>query len=203
MSKEKQIDQKPQYSSHAYLIKRLVRENILQHKSKFAVAVLLMIIVAATTSLHAWLVKPAVDIMFEEKDETLLIIIPLAIFGITLLRAAATYFQTLIMSLLSIRMTCDMRLRLYEHFIYSDISMFNERSSGKLISNITNDINLVMTAVDSFLTGLIRQLLTVIFLVGLMFYINYELAFISFIAFPLAALPIYLIGKRTTQAYNA
>ena len=103
-------------------LKRLAKEYIVPEKSTLIVSVILMLIIAGTTALHAWLVKPALDMVFVEKDATMLLIIPIAILVITVIKGFSTYFQELLMSLLTMRMAANMRRNLYAYFINSDIA---------------------------------------------------------------------------------
>lgn len=178
------------------LVKRLFREHVSPYKRKIVFAVVLMIIVAATTALHAWMVKPAVDLMFESDDERLFILIPLAVFIVTIIKGFSQYTQGLVMTHVNMHISADMRMRLYRHFMYADIAMYQQKSSGRLMSNLTSDIGLASGSVDIILMGFIRQALTLIFLVSVMFYVNFEMAMISFFGVPLAAVPMYLIGKK-------
>jgi len=105
------------YSSTPYLIKRITKEYIFPHWKTFLISVVLMLVIAGTTSLHAWLIKPALDSVFVDKDYHALIYIPIAVLIITFIKGFSTYYQLLTMNILSLRITSDMRIVLYKHFI--------------------------------------------------------------------------------------
>lgn len=192
-TKEKDI---PNYQDNFYLIGRLFKTYVFPYKYKFFLSILLMFVIAGTTASQAYLVKPALDEVFVNKNQAALIIIPVAIMIITVVKALSTYGQTLLMGYVTIFITADLRKELYNHFIYSDISTLNRTSSGEIITKIMIDINRIVGGISVAVNGFIKQLITLVALVGVMFYQSLELAMIAFIGFPLAIYPVYKIGKR-------
>jgi subfamily B ATP-binding cassette protein MsbA len=108
----------------------------------------------------------------------------------------ASYFQMLLMNYINLYITADLRKELYNHFIYSDISDLNRSSSGEMISKIMMDISRITGGISTAVNGFFKQLVTLVALVGVMFYQSLELALIAFIGFPLAIYPVYKIGKK-------
>jgi len=155
-----------------------------------------MLVIAGTTSFHAWLIKPALDSVFVEKNTTALIFIPIIVLIVTVIKGFATYYQLLTMNLLTMRITSDMRLRLYEHFIRSDIAKLHSKSSGDMIASIINEISSVVGLISTAMNGFVKQFFTLGALILVMFNQSVELSLVAFIGFPLAAYPIYRIGKR-------
>lgn len=188
--------EQPNYKDNFYLSKRLFKEYVLPHKIRFFFSILLMIIVAATTAGHAYMVKPALDEVFVKQNTALLVVIPVVIMLITIVKALSSYFQLLIMSYINLDITASLRNVLYRHFVYCDISTLNRTSSGEMISRIMMDINRITGGISTFVNGFFKQLITLVALVGVMFYQSLELALIAFIGFPLAVYPVYLIGKK-------
>lgn len=184
------------YASTWYLVKRITREYMLPHYKTFLISVALMLLIAGTTSLHAYLVKPALDAVFVDKKENALIIIPLVVLLVTVIKGFATYFQLLTMNILSMRITSDMRIKMYGHFIKSDISKLHSKSSGDMIASIMNEIGAIVGLINTALNGFVKQLFTLVALVAVMFYQSFELSMVAFVGFPLAAYPIYKLGKR-------
>lgn len=184
------------YSSTKYLFKRVAKEYIFPYWKIFIVSAILMLVIAGTTSLHAWLVKPALDSVFVEKKQGALILIPLAVLLTTLVKGFATYFQLLTMNILSLRITADLRLRIYSHFIKSDIAKLNESSSGTMMASILHEVGKVVGMINTVINGFVKQLITLLGLIAVMFYQSVELSLVAFIGFPLAAYPIYKIGKK-------
>jgi len=195
-------DKEFNYKSTKEILKRIFKENVLPHIGKFIIAVFLMIIVAASTAYLAYLVKPALDEIFVNKDAKKLIIVPLLILLITVVKGLATYFQVLIMTITTQKITINMQRKLFSHLMYSDVDFFESKTSGKIIAHMGSDIGGVMTAINLVLTGLIRQALTVVFLVGVMMYQSLALTCIAFIALPLIILPLSKIAKRLKKLAN-
>ncbi|HLD76803.1 MAG TPA: ABC transporter transmembrane domain-containing protein, partial [Rickettsiales bacterium] len=179
-----------------YLVKRVSREYVFPHYKAFFVSILLMLVIAGTTALHAYLVKPALDAVFVEKRPNALIYIPIIVLIVTVVKGFATYFQLLIMNVISLKMTADLRIKMYGHFVKSDIAKLHSRSSGDMMASIMYEIGLIVGMVQTAVNGFVKQLFTLVALVAVMFYQSFELSLIAFIGFPLAAYPIYKIGQK-------
>ncbi len=184
------------YESTIYLLKRITKECIMIHWRTFALSITLMLVIAGTTSFHAWLIKPALDKVFVEKDHFWLVWIPIIVLLVTIVKGFATYFQLLTMNVLSMRITADLRKQLYAQFIKSDIAKLHNRSSGDMTASIMNEVGAVVGLISTIVNGSIKQVLTLGSLIAVMFYQSVELSLIAFIGFPLAAYPIYKIGRR-------
>lgn len=177
------------------LIKRLIKEYIIPHYRTFLISISLMLLIAGSTAFHAWLIKPALDQVFVKQDKNMLILIPLVVLVVTIIKGFSTYFQLLTMNLLTARITADMRKRLYAHFINSDIAMLHSSSSGDMIARL-GDSGQIVGMISTALNGFVKQLITLIFLIGVMFSQSLELSLVAFIGFPLAAYPVYKIGRK-------
>lgn len=186
----------PDYKNNFYLAKRIFQTYVFPYKFKFALSILLMFVVAGTTAAHAYLVKPALDEVFVKKNVAVLVLIPVVIMVITVIKALSTYFQMLLMRYIDTYITADLRKELYSHFIYSDISDLNRSSSGEMMSKIMMDIGRITGGISTAVNGFFKQAVTLVALVGVMFYQSLELALIAFIGFPLAIYPVYKIGKK-------
>ena len=191
--------EKVNYKDNIYLVKRLFKLHVFPYRFKFLISIMLMFVVAGTTASQAYLVKPALDEVFVNKNIAVLVLIPIVIMAITVIKAMSTYFQLLIMNYITIYISADLRKCLYSHFIYSDISTLNKTSSGSMITSIMVDIGRIVGGISTAVNGFFKQAVTLVALVGVMFYQSTELALIAFIGFPLAIYPIYKIGKRLRQ----
>lgn len=178
------------------IIKRLLREQIWQYKSRIFLAIFCMVVMAACAALNAWMMQPALDKIFIEKNRQMLTLIPLAVFSIAIIGAAANYGNNISMRFVGQRIIADMQTRLFTHLMKSDIGLFHQQSSGRLISRFTNDINLLRNAFSNVLTTLAKELLSLTFLLGVMVYQNFTLSIIALAAFPTAIYPIIRIGKK-------
>ena len=178
------------------LIRRLLREHIRPYAKQAGMAILCMCVIALATGANAWMIRPALDQIFIEKNQTMLNIIPIVVFCIGLVGACANYGNMYFMRYVGQHLVADMQTRLFRHLVYSDIGLFHEQASGRLISRFTNDINLLRNAFTTVLTAMIKGTLTTTFLIALMFYQNWQLAILSMIAFVFAIHPLIRLGKR-------
>ena len=183
-------------SSTRALLKRLIREHVRPHLPRLGMAMLLMAIVACSTAALAYLMEPVMDDVFDKQDREMLIAVPIAILVVTLIKGAATYGQAVLLAFVGQRIIADLQNRLFRHVIHFDLAFFHDTASGKLVSRMTNDINLMRNAVANAITGAIKDTLTLLFLVGVMFEKDWKLALIAFFVFPLAVYPIIRIGRR-------
>ncbi len=155
-----------------------------------------MSVAAAATAANAWLMEPVLDDVFVRRDATMLYLVPLAVVGAALAKGGATYAQALIMTRIGQRIIADLQVKLFGHLMRADLSFFHDTPTGSLISRFTNDVAMMRGAVTQALTGIAKDLLTVVFLVALMFYQDWQLALLAFFVFPVAILPIVRIGRR-------
>ncbi len=193
---------KKEYSSYQ-LSKRLISDYIAAHTKKIMWSFLCMILAAAATATNALLIEPVLDEIFVKQNRDLLLLIPLAILFIAVIKAVSVYCYSLWMKYIGQRIVTDMQIQLYEHLLYSDISLFNDKSSGNLISRFTNDIYVIRKNILQVLTSLINQLFTFIFLVGVLLYQSVELAVIGVAVFLFAVYPVVRLGKRMRKVSHS
>ena len=166
------------------------------HIPKFLLATLCMLIVGATTSALAFLVKPALDGIFLNKNASMLKWIPVVIIAIYFLKGACSYGQTILMSFIGQRVVTDLRSDLYNHIQRQSLSFFNKNPTGMLMSRITNDVNLIQGAVSEAVTSLFKDSFTLVGLVFVIFYRDWQLALVAMIVFPLTIYPIARFGRK-------
>src|SRR6266403_2174788 len=186
----------PPALSSLVLVRRLMHDFIRRHAGKIALAFLCMGVAAGSTALRAWLMEPVLDRIFIARDASLLLMLGGAALVLAFLKGFADYGQTVLMNRVGQRVIADVQKALFARLIRADLSYFNATSSGLLISRLTNDVGLLRNAAGNVLAGIGRDAVTVVFLVGLMFYQDWVLALIAFFAFPLAIRPIIGIGRR-------
>lgn len=178
------------------LVGRLVAGYVRPHIGTILLGIVAMGLAAAATAANAWLMQPVLDDIFVRRDATLLYLVPLAVIAAAMVKGAGTYAQSMLMTGVGQRMLADMQRQLFSHLMRADLAFFHDTPTGGLISRFTNDVGLIRAAVTQSLAGIARDLLTVVFLVALMFYQDWEMAIIAFVAFPLAVFPILRIGRR-------
>lgn len=184
------------YDRSFYLLRRLFVEHIRQHVPKLILAALCMILISLTTAVNAWLMKPVLDDIFLNKKETTLYIIPAVVLLNSIIKGFASFYESAFMKRIGQKIVTDIQLRLYSHLIYADTKFLTEYPSGNLISRMTNDINAMRRSVSDVLTGIAKEFITLIGLIGIMFYQSFDLTIIALFIFPLAFYPIIRLGKR-------
>jgi len=177
------------------LYRRLL-ELIKPYWIKLALAMVCMLFVSLLTSAQAFLVKPALDDIFLKRDEKTLFFLPMAIILLFLLKGLFDYGQAYLMNYVGLRIVADLREKLYHHIQRLSLSFFTKTSTGTIISRITYDASLIQSSVSNAITGFIKDVFTVIGLIGVLFYQHWKLALLALIIFPLAVFPIKEFGKR-------
>lgn len=189
------MSNKNNYNSNFYILKRILKEAILPNIFPFGIAIILMIIGSASVAYRAYLIKPAIDDVFTNKDALALIIIPLKLIGIAIIIGFTTFLDGYLMSKTTTNISISYQRKLFSKFLYSDMDYFQNKSSHKILDQL-GDINGLMVTLGLILNGLIKQLFTIISLVGLMLYQSFSLSILAFIGFPIIIYPIYIIGRK-------
>ena len=173
-----------------------ISKLFLKYKMKMIIAVFCMIIAALCTGFHAWLVKPALDQVLVNANEFYLYFIPGAILVTGLIKGLASYTQVTSLQFMSQRIIEKLRKDVFNNLINLHYGFFIQNKTGSLITRITTDTFYLSGAMASTYTALIRDTLTLIVLIGNMFYQNWKLALISIIVFPLALIPVRVLGRK-------
>ncbi|MDC3017327.1 ABC transporter transmembrane domain-containing protein [Pelagibacteraceae bacterium] len=174
---------------------RIVFLYLMSHKLKIILALFMMVISAAATGLHAWLVRPALDEVLIKGNKEMLFLIPIAIIIVTLCKGLATYTHSYQMSKVAHSIIAKLQTQMFEKLMYLNMKFYNDSKSGNLISRLINDTYYLRLAIVKSVTGIIKDVLVIIFLLGNMFYQSWTLTLFAFFAFPLAIWPIRKIGK--------
>ncbi len=155
-----------------------------------------MAVVGAATAAAAYLVKPAMDDIFLDRNEGMLILIPVVVLVIYLLKGVCNYGQTVLMSHIGFRIVTDLRRDLYRQILRQPLSFFTKNPTGLLISRVTNDVTFLQGAVSEAVTSLLKDSFTLAALVFVIFWRDWQLAIIASLVFPLAVYPIAQFGRR-------
>ncbi|MDY0009335.1 MAG: ABC transporter ATP-binding protein, partial [Bdellovibrionales bacterium] len=183
-------------SSSWPLIRRLVRLYVRPYLGSLLIAVLLMLLAAAMTGAMAKLMEPIIDKVFTARDESMLWPVAGAVMTVFVVRGFATYGHTVMMNQLSQKAIADIQRDMFAHLVYADLAFFHEQQSGMLMSRFVSDVNQIRAALIQCMTGLGKNLFTLIFLVAVMFYQDWKLTLISLFAFPAAAYFVARLGKK-------
>lgn len=185
---------KPQASW--FLMQRLFQKYLRNHVLGFVLATIFMGLAAGMTGAVAYIIKPVVDQLGTPHAPLMMWGLSAAVIAIFALRGVGTYLHTVIMNKIGQRIVTDVQQEMYRHLLDTDLAFFHANASGNLISRLTNDVAVMRMAVGECMTSTFKGTLTLVFLIGVMFYQNWGLALIAFIAFPLSAWFVVRVGKR-------
>jgi len=177
-------------------MKRLWRFYIRPYKGKIFLSLFFMALSAAATAGLAKLMEPIIDDVFKSENVEALKIVSLSVFFLFIIKGVSSYGESITMNFVGQRIIANLQIDLFNRLLESDLAFFHHTPSGVLISRCTNDVNLMRNVVSNTLTSFGKDLLTIIFLVSVMFYQDWFLSSIAFFVFPIAILPIVKIGKR-------
>ena len=166
------------------------------YKKEFFLAFIGMILVSAATAATAYLVKPVLDKIFIQKNETMLYILPVAIILAYLFKGIGTVLQQYYISYIGEDIVRQIRDKFLSHILNLDLDFFKKTHSGELVSRIINDINRIQSAIAGQFASLIRDTLMAVFLLGVVIYQNPKLAFFSVIILPFIVYPVSIISKK-------
>ena len=186
------------------ILKRLYEDYTSKFLKKILLAVLFSIIVATSTSAIAWLLDPAIKKLFIEKDQKLIFIIPLAIIVSFAAKGVSLYFAKVILIGVAEEIKKILQFEMLSSFIKSDTQYIDTRHSGKSISNLNFDVEQIKSLLSKAFLNLIKDGLTLVGLLIVMFYQNWKLSMIALIMIPLASIVAKRLGERmgkvTTEA---
>src|SRR6516164_10460503 len=178
------------------LVGRLAHDFMRPHAKSIVVAFVLMGLAAGSTAGRAWLMEPVLDRIFVAREGSLLLLIAGGALALALIKGLADYGEAVLMTRVGQRVIADVQLALFARLMRADLAYFHAHPSGTLISRFTSDAALLRSAAANVLAAIGKDAVTVVFLVGVMFYQDWLLALVSFFVFPLAIHPIVGIGRR-------
>ena len=182
------------------ILKRLYKEYVKKHLNKILIALLLSVVVAGSTSGIAWLLDPAVKKIFIEQDKLFAWSIPILIIIAFTSKGLSLYLARLIIIRVGEEVAGEIQKKVANNILISDVETLENRHSGKYISNIMFDSKQVQNLVSTGVLNLMKDSLSVIALVALMFYQNWKLATFAILMMPLAAGLAKSLGKRIGKA---
>jgi subfamily B ATP-binding cassette protein MsbA len=154
---------------------------------------------AGMTALSAYLVKPVVEKIFEQKNAQMLMLIPLVVIVVFVVKGLAAYASYYLLNHAGQSVIMRLRNRLYNYMQDLPLAFFQREKTGDLMSRITNDVAIIASMFTSAITGSIRDCFEIIGLLAVTFYLIPKLAVYAFLVLPLAALPIFHFGRRVRR----
>ena len=199
INKHKQSDYNT--NSHEIII-RIFKEYIRPEIKTIGLSIVCLLVIAITTTINAWLMQPVLDEVFVQQKTSMLVLVPIGIFINSLIKGSAEFYQNANMKIIGQKIVSQMQKKLYEHLIYSDLKLFHDNSSGKLLSRFTNEINMMKKSIVEVCTSTVRDIVTLLALIGLMFYQSLSMSLIFALVFPVMLLPVLRLGRRMRKTAN-
>ncbi len=181
------------------ILRRLYNEYTKKYLSKILLALLFSLVLAGSTSSIAYLLDPAIEKIFINKDQTLILIIPLFIVIAFAAKGISLYGAKVIMIGISEEIRKALQMDMMKSLIKADTDFIEKRHTGKIIGNLLNDVNYMTGLVSVAILNIFKDSLSLIGLMTVMFYQNWKLSIVAIIMIPLASFFARLLGKRITK----
>ena len=181
------------------ILKRLFKDYTIKYLKKIILAVFFSILVAGSTSATAWLLDPAIEKIFINKDQTLILVIPFLIVLAFTTKGISLYMAKYLMIKVSEEVKKTIQIDMLSSFIKSDTELVENKHSGKYISNLNFDVNLITGMLSNSFLNFFKDGLTLIGLLTVMFVQNWRLSLIAIIMIPIASVIAKRLGKRMSK----
>jgi ATP-binding cassette, subfamily B, bacterial MsbA len=178
------------------LINRIFKTQVKKYIPELSITFIFIILTSLTTAATAWLLDPAIKEIFENKNKQMLYLIPVAIVCTFIIKAFSIYGTRIITIKVGIKIIKNIQTLMAQKFLLSDISHITKKHSGKYLSNFTNDTTILFTVLTGVVVTLFKEIFTLIALLGLMFYHDWQLSLLAMIMIPIAAISSKNIGKK-------
>ena len=178
------------------IIKRLFFDYTKKHIKKILLSVFFALLVAGSTSGIAYLLDPAIEKIFIEKDQALIIIIPIFIIIAFAIKGFSLYVAKVLMIGVSEEVRKDLKCDMLNNLVEADTKLIDGKHTGKFISNITNDVSHITNLISTAVLNIFKDSLTLIGLLIVMFFQNWKLSLVALIMIPLATFAARTLGKR-------
>ncbi len=181
------------------ILKRLYKDYTRKYLNKIFLAVFFSILVAGSTSATAWLLDPAIEKIFINKDQTLILVIPFFIIVAFATKGISLYFAKVLMIIVSEEVKKKIQTDMLSSFIKADTELIENKHSGKYVSNLNYDVSQITHMLSSSLLNIFKDSLTLIGLLTVMFIQNWRLSLIAIVMIPIASITAKKLGKRITK----
>ncbi len=184
------------------IFKRLYKDYTKKYLNKIFLAVFFSILVATSTSATAWLLDPAIDKIFLNKDQSLLLLIPLLIIIAFATKGISLYMAKVLMINVAEEIKKKIQKNMLSSFINADTEYIENKHTGKYISNLNFDVNQITNMLSNSFLSLFKDGLTLIGLLTVMFLQNWRLSLIAIIMIPIASIAAKRLGKRMSKVVS-
>ena len=181
------------------IIKRLYKSYTKRYIKNIILAFIFSLFLAGSTSSVAYLLDPAIEKLFIDQNQSLIILIPIFIILAFAIKGLSLYIARVLMIGVSEEVKKDIQKDIFSSLLKSDTEIIDEKHSGKFIANLTNDVNMITNLLSTVVLNLFKDSLTLIGLLSVMFYQNWKLSLIAIIMIPLASIAAKTLGKRISK----
>ena len=181
------------------IIKRLYNDYTTKHLKKILFAIIFSILVAGSTSATAWLLDPAIEKIFINKDQTLIFVIPILIILAFSIKGISLYVAKILMIKTAEEVKKNIQIDMLSSFIKADTEKIEDKHSGKYISNLNFDVNQITGMLSNAILNLFKDGLTLFGLLFVMFLQNWRLSLIALVMLPIATITAKKLGKRIVK----
>ncbi|CAN1597399.1 MdlB ABC-type multidrug transport system, ATPase and permease components [Candidatus Pelagibacterales bacterium] len=178
------------------LVNRIFKTQVKKYIPELSITFIFIVLTSLTTAATAWLLNPAIKEIFENKNKQMLYLIPIAIVFTFIIKAFSVYGTKIITIKVGIKIIKNIQTLMAQKFLLSDISHITKKHSGKYLSNFTNDTTILFAVLTGVVVTLFKETFTLIALLGLMFYHDWQLSLLAMIMIPIAAISSKNIGKK-------
>ena len=178
------------------LVKRIFRTQVKKYIPELSLTFIFIILTSLTTAATAWLLDPAIKEIFVNKNIKMLYFIPLAIVLTFIIKAFAIYGTRIVTIKVGIKIIKNIQTLMAKKFLLSDISHITKKHSGRYLSNFMNDTGVLFGVLTGVVVTLFKETFTLIALLGLMFYHDWQLSLLAIIMIPIAAFSSRNLGKK-------
>ena len=186
--------------SNVEIASRIFKTQIQKYYKEILIIFLFVVITAAMTAVTAWLLDPAIKKIFIEKNETMLVVIPIAIIATFLIKSLSIFIVRMTTIKVAFNVLKNIQILMTGKILISDLSHLIEKHSGKFISNFANDTRILLGTVMAFSLSLVKETFTLIALLGVMFYQDWLLSLVAITMIPVAAIASKKIGQKMQKA---
>tara|TARA_B100000787_G_scaffold150216_1_gene122624 strand:- start:1322 stop:3061 length:1740 start_codon:yes stop_codon:yes gene_type:complete len=178
------------------ILKRLYNDYTKRYVKQILLSVFFSILLAGSTSAVAYLLDPAINKLFIEKDQTLIYLIPIFIIIAFVVKGVSLFLAKVIMIGVSLEVNKDVQSHMIKSLIRADTQLIDNKHSGEFITHLTHDVTMITNLISTVILSLFKDTFTLIGLLTVMFYQNWKLSLVAMIMIPLASLAARTLGKR-------
>lgn len=178
------------------LLWRLLTESLPEHRGKYLAAIAAMVVVAGATALTAWVMGAIVDSMTDTQNRSAVYWVAAAVAGIFFVKGIASFAQNVLLARAGNRIVAQKQMLLYNRIVTQDVAFFNATHTSDVLLRVTQSAQMARSVIDTIVTGFVRDLLTLLGLVAVMFYQQPVLSLVSLIVGPAAIFGVQRIVRR-------